>query len=652
MTQNIVVHPPLQVCDACTYSDITRYFTRKLTLELDVDPFQRHIRGVARIVLECLRMDADAPITLDIRGLKIGNVENTTTRKQLDFIEVKGGKFGDILKIFLDMPVAQEHLIEIAVTYETSSEVEKHPAGSCCGWLSPEQTVSGKSPYLFTQSQPIHARSLFPCQDSPSVKAPYLATVSVPAGFKAIMSGILVNEKEHFETAKGKLQNIYRFEQSIPVPSYLVSLAVGDFESQELSERCRIWSEPEIIESACFEFGSTEQFLKTAESIAGFYLWSRYDLLCLPPFFPYGGMENPCLAFVTSTLLVGDRSLVYVIINEIAHSWSGNLVTCASWEHLWLNDGIATYLARKIIARVLHSQNPSRAKVDAFFGLEASIGRDALQEAIHFYGEEHNYTRLVPIVHSQFDPDDSFSVIPAEKGFNMLLKLEREIGGEERLLRFLRSYFEHFKFQSITTDEFVSYFSEYFDALFPDANFDSQNRIELSNFDWNTWLYGTGEPPEYASFDLSLVNHARQLAQQCLDTQCEMLTWHDVEEWETTQMVVFLNHLLASDKLTYEAVKKLDFQIRFSQGRWSRNAEVRFIWLRVSLRNHYEPSVENAIDFITSQGRMKYIRPIYKDLYYIYPRGDLALKTFEENRHRYHSIAVKLIARDLELIEN
>jgi len=466
------------------------------------------------------------------------------------------------------------------------------------------------------------------------------------------MSGILVNQKESFETAKGNIQNIYCFEQSIPVPSYLISLAVGAFESQELSERCRVWSEPEIIESACFEFGLTEQFLKTAESVAGFYLWSRYDLLCLPPFFPYGGMENPCLAFVTSTLLVGDRTLVYVIINEIAHAWSGNLVTCASWEHLWLNDGIATYLARKIIARVLHSQNPNRAKVDAFFGLEASIGRDALQEAIHFYGEEHNYTRLVPLVQSEFDPDDAFSVIPAEKGFNLLLKLEREIGGEERLLRFLRAYFEHFKFQSITTDDFVSYFSEYFEALLPDSNLDSKHRIELNNFDWNTWLYGAGQPPEYASFDLSLVNNARQLAQKCLDSQCELLTWHDVEEWETSQMVIFLNYLLASDKLTYEAVKKLDFQIRFSHGRWSRNSEVRFIWLRVSLRSHYEPSVQNAIDFVTSQGRMKYVRPIYKDLYYIYPRGDLALKTFSENRHRYHSIAAKLIARDLELIEN
>lgn len=164
MTQNIVVHPPLQAYDSCTNSDISKYFTRKLGLELDVDPLQRHIRGVAHIVLECLQVDADVPIMLDIRGLKIANVENTTTRKQLEFTHLKGGKFGDTLKIFVDTPITQEQWIEISIEYETSMEVDEHPAGSSCGWLSPEQTVGNKFPYLFTQSQPVHARSLFPCQ--------------------------------------------------------------------------------------------------------------------------------------------------------------------------------------------------------------------------------------------------------------------------------------------------------------------------------------------------------------------------------------------------------------------------------------------------------------------------------------------------------
>eukprot|EP00871_Galdieria_phlegrea_P004439 jgi/Galph1/4997/GphlegSOOS_G3675.1 len=646
MSKKIVVHPQLNSGDPCTYSQPEKYFTRKVSLEIEVEPFERRIRGIANIQLECMNSDGNFPILLDVRSLKIIQVEDTCTRKLLSFEERKGGKFGDILCIFLAAPVGEGQVVEMSIRYET--DATEHPAGSACGWLNAEQTLGGRYPCLFTQSQPVHARSLFPCQDSPCVKCPYEITVAVPMEFKAVVSGILVNEKERFQGANGKLQNIYFFEQPIPIPSYLVSLAVGELECQELSERCRIWAEPELVENACFEFGSTERFLKTAESMAGFYVWSRYDLLCLPPYFPYGGMENPCLTFVTSTLLVGDRSLVYIIINEIAHSWSGNLVTCATWNHLWLNDGIATYFARKIIARVLHSQNPSKGS-KLFFGLEATIGQDSLRDAIQFFGPEHNYTRLVPLIDKHFDPDDAFSVVPFEKGFNLLLKLEYEVGGEERLLGFLRMYFEYFKFQSISTDDFVSCFSEYFVNILPESHLDRKGRIVLNNFDWDVWLYGTGHPPEYASFNLSLVDYSRSLAQQCLDTECKCLTPAHVEGWQTTQMVVFLNSIFASGQLSREAVQTLDEQVKFTKGKWNRNAEVRFIWLRVSLRAQYHPSVDNAVDFITAQGRMKYIRPIYKDLHYIYPQGNVAVTTFQAHRQKYHSIAAKLVSRDLGL---
>jgi leukotriene-A4 hydrolase len=220
------------------------------------------------------------------------------------------------------------------------------PAASAVQWLPASATQGGEFPFVFTQSQAIHARSLLPCMDSPAVKATYAATVAAPKWCTVLMSALAKG------TSTDETSNIFEWEQPIPTPAYLIALAGGRLSSKDVSDRVRIWAEPDLIDAAHFEFDETEEFLKTAEEITDCpYVWTRYDVLCMPPSFPYGGTENVCLTFATPTLLAGDKSLADVIAHEIAHSWTGNLVTNHTWDHFWLNEGWTVWLERKIISK-------------------------------------------------------------------------------------------------------------------------------------------------------------------------------------------------------------------------------------------------------------------------------------------------------------
>lgn len=318
---------------------------------------------------------------------------------------------GAALTVPLTAPLAQGSSCVVKVAYSTS------PEALALQWLLPGATAGGQHPYLFTQCQAIHARSLVPCQDSPAAKCTYSAAVRVPEGLTALMSAVGV-ERASLETAvsdcagnaaSGEIsgrsaafsapaplfsapvknasdRSTYCFVQKVPIPPYLIALVAGHLASAELGPRSRVWSEPSVLEAAAREFEDTERFLAAAEDIAGPYVWGRYDLLLLPPSFPYGGMENPCLTFVTPTLLAGDRSLVNVIAHEIAHSWTGNLVTNASWEHFWLNEGWTVWLERKILGR-LHGEKAYQ------FG--ACLGFLELKDTVEHMGADHKYTKLV-----------------------------------------------------------------------------------------------------------------------------------------------------------------------------------------------------------------------------------------------------------------
>lgn len=298
----------------------------------------------------------------------------------------------------------------VGVRYTTSTTC------SAVQFLTPTQTAGGEHPYLFSQCQAIHARSLVVCQDCPAIKSTFSAVVFAPPPLVAVMGATALEASSGEARAAEALARArlgggvkgdaraFAFEQRVPIPSYLTALAVGNLERREIGPRSVVWSEPEMVDAGAYEFAETEDFLAAGEAVAGPYVWGRYDLLLLPPSFPYGGMENPQLTFVTPTLIAGDRSLSNVVAHEVAHSWTGNLVGCRSWENFWLNEGFTVFLERKILARA--RGDPS------LFDFKALGGWDDLKATVATIGAEHNYTRLVPDLSDGNDPDDAFSRIP------------------------------------------------------------------------------------------------------------------------------------------------------------------------------------------------------------------------------------------------
>jgi len=287
-------------------------------------------------------------------------------------------------------------------------------------WMTPQQTGNGRHPYMFSQCQAIHARSLFPCQDTPDVKSTY--TFNIRSPLPVLASGLSTGSKLFEAGKKGELGTLlYTFKQEVPMPSYLFALASGDLASASIGPRSQVWTGPEELVSSQWELESTEKFIQAAEEIVYPYAWTTYNVLVLPPSFPYGGMENPNVVFATPTIISGDRQNVDVIAHELSHSWSGNLVSNASWEHFWLNEGWTVYLERRIMAS-LHGE--------AHRDFSAIIGWKALTDSINNYGEDHEFTKLIVDLKGK-DPDDAFSSIPYEKGFTFLYYLEKLIGREK-----------------------------------------------------------------------------------------------------------------------------------------------------------------------------------------------------------------------------
>jgi leukotriene-A4 hydrolase len=320
---------------------------------------------------------------------------------------------------------AETGTVQFRISYSTTK------AGSAVQWLAESATADKKAPFLFTQCQAIHARTLLPCQDTPMVKATHSARIRCPAGTTAVMSA-LGNGDEPVDVHEDGSRT-FAFTQPVAVAAYLVALAVGHLVSKEVGPRSSVWAEPSVVDAAVYEFGETEEFLQTGERICGPYVWTRYDILCMPPSFPYGGMENPCLTFVTPTLLAGDRSLADTVIHEITHSWTGNLVTNRTWEHFWLNEGWTMVVQRKIV-RDLYGQKV--ADLDAFSHLSD------LRGDVDRYGQDHNFTRLVPDLSADggLDPDDSFSTVPYEKGHALLASLQHTVGGAAVFDPYIKAY--------------------------------------------------------------------------------------------------------------------------------------------------------------------------------------------------------------------
>jgi leukotriene-A4 hydrolase len=486
----------------------------------------------------------------------------------------------------------------------------------------------------------------------------YAATVTVPAPLTALMSAVAVDAAPASllaamaadaasphgaaaaaSAAYSSTTRSFRFVQAVPVAPYLIALAAGELASRELGPRSRVWSEPSMVSAGEHEFADTEAFVAAAEAVVGPYVWGRYDLLLLPPSFPYGGMENPCLTFVTPTLLAGDRSLANVVAHEVAHSWSGNLVTNARWGDFWLNEGLTVFLERKILQRL---------QGDATWAFHASGGWRSLRDEVARLGATQPFTCLAVDLSGGVDPDDAFSRIPYEKGFAFLVHLERLAGGAQPFEAFLRdAYLPRFAYGAVTTAEFRDAYT----LAFPAAS---------ASIDWETWLHAPGMPPVdvSASYDTPL-RDAADAAAMAWHTRDVLATgtpaspdgWPQAQAWASSeQLVAFLerlSELRAMTPLALPALKALDAAYALSA---ARNAEVRAAWLRLRVAAGDADCLPAVRTFLTEQGRMKYLRPLYRQL----RRSRVpALRTaaadiFAQARAGYHPIAAKMVAQDLE----
>lgn len=490
---------------------------------------------------------------------------------------------------------------KVKVNYSTS------PEAAALQWLSPAQTAGGKSPFLFTQSQAILARTWIPLQDSPGVRFTYSATVRCPAGLIALMSA----ENDTTLHADG----VYRFNMPQAIPAYLMALAVGDIRFHAYDSRCGIYAEPVTLDKAAWEFADLPKMISAAEELYGPYAWGRYDVLVLPPSFPFGGMENPRLTFATPTIIAGDRSLVALIAHELAHSWSGNLVTNATWNDFWLNEGFTVYFESRIMEKLYGKDYEDMATV---------LARDELFKTVNEMGEKNPDTRLALDLSGR-DPDEGMSDIAYEKGRFFLLNIENSVG-RERWDAFLRQYFAEHAFQSVSTDQFLAYLE--------DNLVEGDGKLRNTKIRDTRWVFDTGLPDSFPKVESAELRRVEQFTRQYLDQG----TFGDTTGWTTHHWLYFLRSL--PDSLPTDKMKQLDRQYGFTR---SGNSEILCQWLELSINSGYREADASLERFLTSVGRRKFLRPLYAALIRTPEGKEMARAVYAKARPGYHSVAVNTI---------
>jgi leukotriene-A4 hydrolase len=587
--------------DAHSYSNPQEVRVRHLDLNWEVDFSKKVLQGSAVLSVERVAGSAGrAPLILDTRALNIQKVEVSSDGKSFAETQFTLGSSDQILGAPLTIQLP-ENATRVRVQYSTS------PGASGLQWLEPPQTAGKKHPFIFTQSQAIHARSWIPLQDTPQVRVTYTARVRTPADLLAVMSA----ENDPGAARDGD----YSFKMTQPIPSYLIALAVGDLRFKALGRRTGVYAEPQVIDKAAAEFADTERMIEATERLYGPYRWERYDLLVLPPSFPFGGMENPRLTFATPTVLAGDKSLVSLIAHELAHSWSGNLVTNATWSDFWLNEGFTTYLERRIIEAVY-----GRARAE----MEASLGRRTLEEELATLDEKDE------ILHVDLkgrDPDAGFTNVPYEKGALFLRHLEESFG-RERFDQFLRGYFDHFSFKSITTEEFTSYLKK--NLLDKEPKLAAQAAVE-------EWIYQGGLSSKAPRPQSDAFTRVEDQAKRWLQGQVQ-LSGIQTASWSTHEWLHFLKSM--PEDLGQERMAQLDRAFNLTR---TGNSEIEFQWLMMAIRHRYQAGYPRLEDFLTSMGRRKFLKPLYEELVKTPEGRQRALSIYRRARPTYHPIAVATI---------
>ena len=586
--------------DPHSYSRPEEAVTRHLDLILKVDFHTKILTGKARWKIDHKNASRIIFDTKDLNIQKTSITDHNGGEKETKFSLSKPDELlGQALTVNIE-PTTEYVTIE----YTTS------PASGALLWLSKDQTSGKQLPFLFTQGQAIYTRSWIPCQDSPGIRFTYKATVSVPPGHLALMSAKNPQEKT--------VDGVYEFDMELPIPPYLMALAVGDLVYEPISKRCGVYAEPDMSDRAFIEFEGTEAMIKATEALYGPYPWGMYDILVLPPSFPFGGMENPRLTFVTPTIIAGDRSLVSLIAHELAHSWSGNLVTNATWDDFWLNEGVTTYIERRIMEAVNGKD---------YADMLAEIGYQDLEFDVQDLGPQSPMTHLKLTLKGK-DPDEGSNDIAYEKGAYFLTLLE-QTAGRERFDEFLKLYFSTFRFKTITTAEFITFLNK--------------NLIEKYSIAVNIepWINGPGIPencPRMHSQRFERVNASIQNLKSG-----ERPSLASVREWSAHEWIHFIRHL--PKNLDDAMMKRLDYSYNFSD---SENAEIQAAWYELAIQNGYSQNILPQIEaFLVKVGRRKFLVPIYRAFM---SRGQKAIaeKIYAKARPGYHAVSSGTIDKILD----
>ncbi|RAU83499.1 aminopeptidase [Pontibacter arcticus] len=582
--------------DVHSYARPAEAVAKHLDLDIAVDFNSKTISGTASYLIDNLTKTNE--IVFDVRGLQIEKVYLGDNKEETTFTLGENNTFlGQPLTVNIKPDTRT-----VTIQYKTSADA------AALQWLNPQQTAGKKYPFLFTQSQAILARTWIPIQDSPGIRITYNATVKVPKELLAVMSASNPQEKNS--------SGVYTFEMKQPIPSYLMALSVGDLVFSKVGPQTGIYAEPATIEAAAYEFAEMDKMLVAAEKIYGKYRWDRYDLLVLPPSFPFGGMENPRLTFVTPTVLAKDRSLTSLIAHELAHSWSGNLVTNATWNDFWLNEGFTVYFERRIMEEIYGKEYAAMLNV---------LGYQDLQHTLDDIGRQNEDTRLKLDLEGR-DPDEGLTDIAYEKGNAFLQNIERAVG-REKFDQFVNKYFNTFAFKSTNTDLFLDFLRT--ELIKGDEELAEKINIE-------GWVFSPGLPadvqkPEstrFAAVAATYTSWANGTPAKQLDTK----------DWSSHEWLHFIRLLPA--KMTPQQLTDLDTAFGFTN---SGNSEVLAAWLLHTINNKYTKADKALETFLVNVGRRKFLIPLYKALLQTPEGKKKALAIYAKARPNYHAVSTVTI---------
>jgi leukotriene-A4 hydrolase len=582
--------------DPHSYANSDKAIIKHLDLNLKVDFDKKILTGFATWTIDNIAKTDE--IIFDTKGLYISKILVDNSKEEVLF---SLGDEDEFLGQALSVQIKPETK-KVTIYYSTRADA------AALQWLNPEQTSGKEFPFLFTQSQAILARTWIPIQDSPGVRFTYSANIEVPKHLLALMSAVNPQEKNK--------DGRYHFEMKHAIPSYLMALAVGDIEFKKVNDITGVYAEPNMLAKAAYEFDDMGKMLTATEELFGKYRWDRFDVLVLPSSFPFGGMENPMLTFATPTIITGDRSLVSLIAHELAHSWSGNLVTNATWNDFWINEGFTVYIERRIIEKLYGKDEAEMLEV---------LGYKELIHTVDDMGAKNPDTRLKADFTDR-DPDESVTDIPYEKGYFFLKSIENIIG-REKFDEFLKNYFHKYAFKGINIKQFQKELDHHI------IKGDNHLKSLINSY---SWIYQPGIPKELVVPESKVFKAIDSMIYDF--TVNNNLKKVKTKLKSTNQNLYFIKTL--PQDLGKEKMRLIDEEFNFAN---SENAEIQCAWYTLAIKNSYDVVYPNMASFLINVGRRKFLIPIYKQLILTTKGKILAKEIYSKARDNYHSVTYRTV---------